>query len=886
MKLSKKVTIIFTVATCIAITLFFISFSLLGKRFFNEDLERAFKTANNCIKELETECEKVRWKSKEYVNLIKIANNISNEYGEKGLEVIGLNEKFTSDSIDYKLILKKNYEEVSDYFDVTVSENKRMDLLILKEKVKNYLINNNLEELNSIVTTESSPYILSINRIYRNDDQEDYGYFIVLEAIDKEDFTALSIEKDEAIQLVTEIPNNKEINEYTLEDNKKISLIYTDDSIIGYYKIPMLMGDTKYYINFNEELMVKEGASKVNILMLVIQITIFLSINIILYRIIENVLIKRINKITKGINDAKSLDYRIEDIKGNDEISLLAKDVNKMLNTLEESNNIIIKSNVKYTKLFNSLTNGIAYVKIIRDENGKGIDACILDINKAFKKLVGLEDVLDEKLKVNLKQHKDRFPVIEEIIDSVCKKGRNFLKKSYEINGTWMNIACSLIEEDSFSIVLTDITESKNYSDDMRFLANNDVLTGLPNRYNLFNYMGQLKYEKKEFAIFFIDLDNFKSLNDTLGHNSGDEVLCEAAKTLTFFNQKGVTIGRIGGDEFLIVREGKVKEEEINELGKEILKALNKTFKYKNYTYELKASMGVSYSPKHSTDIETLIKYADIAMYKSKKAGGNRVVIFSKEMSEEILMETKLKKSIERGEIVPYYQPIYDVKDNKISGAEVLVRWNCDGKVVEPCKFVPIAKRNGYILEIDTYIFKKACVYCKEKQQEGYENFIVSVNASYRFLNQPNLKEILKETIEKEGIKASSIKFEITEDEVLDKADNIISTLRMIREMGFKVALDDFGIEYSSFNHIKMLPIDTIKIDRSLLLTVENDKKTLFIIETLIKLAHVLDLDVVCEGVEITAQLNLLRKLHCDRVQGYLISKPVPKDEFDKLLKK
>lgn len=432
-------------------------------------------------------------------------------------------------------------------------------------------------------------------------------------------------------------------------------------------------------------------------------------------------------------------------------------------------------------------------------------------------------------------------------------------------------------------MLLTDITENRRNEDEMRYLGNYDVLTGLQNRYSLYNYMAQLKEDGKVFSIFFIDLDNFKSLNDSLGHNSGDEVLCQAAFTLQNL-EEDIEVGRLGGDEFLLVKKGELSKADAENLGNKILRKLNKTFEYKNFNYELKASIGASSFPNHTTDIETLIRYADIAMYKSKNSGGNIIEVFNEEMLEDILIEGLLKKAIDNKEFVVNFQPIYSVNKKMIIGAEALVRWVRDGKVIYPDKFIHIAKRTGDIYEIDNYVLKEACIFCKEKRKEGFKDFQVSVNASYRFLKQHKFIDKLKDVLDEVGLDPNGLKLEITEDEVLEDAKQVVELLKEIKALGVMIALDDFGVGYSSFSYIKILPIDTIKIDRSLLSKIENDRKTVAIIETLIKLAHTLELDVIAEGVEMQDQLDLLKTLNCDKIQGYFISKPIEREEFKKLL--
>lgn len=889
MKLSKKIAIIFIFSTLMTIGLYKISSDIMINSSYSEEVSRMKGIIANSITQINREVDKVIWRSNDYISYSETLYNFQSKYGDSGGEDLGIVDKLVSDTIDYKVYFDKNMNVKEKFKGVNANTTDDEEIEYLIEQLVEY--SKNYEEIKfaGYISSESSPYIMTMNPII-GEGGNVVGYLAVFKSMGDSYIDALAIDTNRAMTLVTEIDKDGEVSESKLDNGAKVTLVAKKDTINSYYKIPLINDNKNYYIKISEPYVVRADQEKSSLIFFGVQIIISLAINIFIYRVIERVVVRRIQKLNEGINNintSKSLNTRIDGIEGNDEISKLSKDINNMFDTLETSNEIISKNEKKYSKLLDSLTNGFAYLKILDEENEEKIDAEIIEANEAFCELVSSKCIKVGERNYNLKIKKfvDRYPVIEEILDSIHKGDTKFMKEAVKFGNRWVDVASYRIEKGYFALVMTDITESKNYAENMRYLANYDVLTGLPNRYSLFNYMGQLKYEKKEFTIFFIDLDNFKTLNDTLGHNSGDEVLCEAANSLRQLGFENLNIGRLGGDEFLIIKEGITLDEDIESIGNAILNALNKTYYYSNYTYELKSSVGVSSSPKHASDIETLIKYADIAMYRSKRGGGNKVQVFSDDMLEEIIIETELKNGLENKEFVPYYQPIYSVENDIVVGAEALVRWISEGKVIQPYKFIPIAKKTGFISEIDNFILEEACKFCKEKREALFKDFEISVNASYRFLKQPDLIERLETVLKKNGLPPSALKLEITEDEVLDNPSYIISILSSIRSMGVKVALDDFGVGYSSFNHIKMLPIDTIKIDRSLLLSVEEDNKTLAIINTLIKLSHTLDLDVVCEGVEINDQLELLKKLKCDKIQGFLISKPISKNEFNNFLK-
>lgn len=442
---------------------------------------------------------------------------------------------------------------------------------------------------------------------------------------------------------------------------------------------------------------------------------------------------------------------------------------------------------------------------------------------------------------------------------------------------------------DEISVLSCDIgnmfSRLKDYSDNLEYIGNHDLTTDLANRNSITKYIKLLKYEEEDFSIFFIDLDNFKGVNDTLGHNNGDKLLCRVASKLYQYSEdKNMRVSRIGGDEFIIVRIGKNNIDEIKILAKEILNQVKSVYEIEEYSYEVKASMGISFYPQHAADDVNLLQYADIAMYNSKNQGGDTYNIFDKEMLEPLEIESRLKSALEKEEFKVYYQPIFSADSEKIIGAEALIRWKTASGVIPPDKFISVAKKSGDIVSIDNFVLGQAIKTCREYLDKGVTDFYVSINASKRFLKQKDFINMLINKLDNANIPYKMLKLEITEDEIIDDFEYTIELLNEIRALGINVSLDDFGIGYSSFKHIKILPIDIIKLDRSLLVDIETNNKDKVIVETMIKLCHSLDLKVVCEGVEQRAQVDILKELSCDSIQGYYFSRPLPKDDFDKLM--
>ncbi|WP_291651425.1 bifunctional diguanylate cyclase/phosphodiesterase [Clostridium sp.] len=566
-----------------------------------------------------------------------------------------------------------------------------------------------------------------------------------------------------------------------------------------------------------------------------------------------------------------------------DEISKLDEEINIVLNKLANTEIYLQQEEKNYTNILNAMSNSFFHLKAIMNNEGEYIDGVIIDVNFAGAELLGLsqEEIINNKLSDIYQNFSVYGKKILEILARIKDSKSECIAQEINIvDDKWGVVSIYSLNEGYFSIIVNDVTEIKKYAENMTYLANYDTLTNLLNRHNLLQYLIKLISRDEKFSIYFIDLDDFKKINDTLGHNTGDEILRVIAARLTELYADDITIGRLGGDEFIVVKRGESDLYSINNLSKDILRLLNKNIQFNRYNFTLKASIGISSYPDHAEDVFTLLKYADISMYQGKQEGGNTYKIFSEEMLEDLNLESRLNMAIDNNEFEVYYQPIYDVKSKKIVGAEALSRWISPTGIISPIKFIPLAKKNDDIIRIDEFVLKESCEFCKKMRSLTEEDFKVSVNISYAALNQNNFLDRVMSIVNECNVNPNFIKIEITEDEIIDNIESTVNVLNQLRKLGFSIALDDFGVGYSSFNYVKTLPLDTLKIDRSLLMSIENDKKTFAIIKTLINLSHTLDLDVVCEGVEIKNQLVLLTSIECDKIQGYYISKPLNLNDF------
>ena len=416
-------------------------------------------------------------------------------------------------------------------------------------------------------------------------------------------------------------------------------------------------------------------------------------------------------------------------------------------------------------------------------------------------------------------------------------------------------------------------------------LANYDTLTGLTNRKKLIeNISVILKNNNENLAFFFIDLDKFKAINDSFGHEAGDVVLVNVAERLGDNTRGKDIVSRIGGDEFIvIIRELKSSLSAI-EIAEKLVKVLSDAFIYNEEILYIGASVGISLFPQHGTDIDTLIKNADLAMYEAKGRGGHGYILYNKTMNDKnkriLEIERNLKNALDKNEFITYYQPIIDLKSMKVLSAESLIRWKHEDEIIQPGEFIPIAKKIGKMVKIDNWMLYNACAQCNGWQKLGIKDFSVSVNTSYKQLIQLNFVELVMNTLQDNMLDPKYLNLEITEDEAMEDINLIIKVLLQLKSRGIKISMDDFGTGYSSLSWLSKLPIDTIKIDRSLIIDLENNPKNIAIIKSIIAVANSLNIKVIAEGIETETEFATLKELRCDCIQGYLIGKPMTASEF------
>lgn len=428
----------------------------------------------------------------------------------------------------------------------------------------------------------------------------------------------------------------------------------------------------------------------------------------------------------------------------------------------------------------------------------------------------------------------------------------------------------------------TDITELKEYEHRLHHLAYHDQLTGLKNRFALnekLNFLISL-HSKEKFALLHIDVDNFKYINDTMGHKTGDTLLHKISERLMENRTYNSTVYRTGGDEFIVLVERYTRIEQLEKMAVNILKVFKPCFIFGNMNIFTTVSVGISTYPEHGDDADELLKNADIAVHKAKEAGRNRVVFFNtpmnEEMTERMIIEKHLRKALDNNEFELYYQPQLDISQGAISGFEALLRWkNSELGTVSPMKFISIAEATQLIIPIGEWVLKEACRFLSNLEKMGNKGFKISVNISMLQLLQDDFAHMVIDTIETAGLDPRQVELEITESILMESYEVIAGKLKLLRARGVGIALDDFGKGYSSLNYLKNLPITTLKVDKSFIDTISSSSKERSLTDLIVKMGRAMDLCVVAEGVETQEQMDYLIRHKCHKVQGYLIGKPI-----------
>lgn len=542
------------------------------------------------------------------------------------------------------------------------------------------------------------------------------------------------------------------------------------------------------------------------------------------------------------------------------------------------------------------------------------LDGKLLKFNKYAQTLTGFseEEVLGDKWRGKIVDENvcgdidDLFTAFQNMEFNPAK-GKLLNKKGEIIEVLWSN---NFVQDknEQFNYALSigmNITENKNYEkkleesynelkksyDEIERLALYDTITGLPNLTNtqleIEKMINEASLNKTKFALLLMDIDNFKVINDTLGHPIGDKLLKNIAAKLREYPLSKFYCSRFGGDEFIFLLKNIKSEAEVNETVNNILNNI-KSIVIDSIEFNNTASFGVVIYPENGLTVEELMKNSDIALYRAKELGKNTVCIFDESLNLEVIhkiqFEKDLKKSISNNELIIYYQPQIDAFNNNIIGVEALLRWiHPIQGMISPLKFIPVAEEIGFINELGEWVLREACKQLKHWNDRGFESIKISINLSLKQLQDSSIVKKVEEIISETGVKPEKIVLEITESISMNDVEKTIKLLNDLRKIGVRIALDDFGTGYSSLNYLTNLPINIVKLDKTFMNDIVDKYEKQVVTKSILELAEKLNLVVVAEGVETKKQLNLLKKFKCGLIQGFLFSKPLPVCDFEKL---
>ncbi|GIO25987.1 sensor domain-containing protein [Ornithinibacillus bavariensis] len=497
---------------------------------------------------------------------------------------------------------------------------------------------------------------------------------------------------------------------------------------------------------------------------------------------------------------------------------------------------------------------------------GKAMSALIDP--KSYEKLVDMEHLTTEELLELRGIKKDGSTFYVEV-----------LEYPYQTNGKILRTAS-----------IKDVTDRVENERRIEYIAYYDELTDIPNR-NFFNIVlkeaiNQAKETEEHIAVFFLDLDYFKEINDTLGYAFGDELLKACSNRLRIFQQTDTFISRMSGDEFLILQRHTTRED-AKKLAEKLITEFEKPIQIKEYEIYITISIGISIFPENGNSASDLVKHADSAMYIIKEKQRNYYNLFDSSISENfrimLTMESELRKALKNGQFELYYQPQKNLIDNEVVGLEALIRWNHpDRGYISPNKFIPLAEKTGLIIDIGDWVLMEACRQNKEWQDKGFRPMTVSVNLSAKQFYQRNLLEKVECALQETGLEPRYLELEITESMAMANEEEILKTLHDLRKLGVLVSIDDFGTGYSSLKYLSIFPISKLKIDKMFLNGLQRENQA--IVRSIIHMSHALNMKVIAEGVETIEQLNFLTNEKCDEMQGYYVSKPLPADKLMEFL--
>ncbi|MDP2785493.1 MAG: EAL domain-containing protein [Sulfurimicrobium sp.] len=523
-------------------------------------------------------------------------------------------------------------------------------------------------------------------------------------------------------------------------------------------------------------------------------------------------------------------------------------------------------------------------------------------VNPAFERITGYsaEEALGKNGRFLQNQDIDQ-PELENIRRAVKEqRDGKALLRNYRKDGRlfWNELYISPVRNDAGQVthyigIQNDVTERKQYEEQLAYQSAHDTLTQLPNRNLAQDRLAQgiifARRAKRQLALLFIDLDNFKVINDSLGHNVGDQLLQIVAQRLSDCIRSGDTVARMGGDDFAVILTDVSQEEDISRVTHKILAAIAEPATVESHQLTVTCSIGVSLFPRDGEDAAALLKNADAAMYRAKEQGRNSVQYYTAEINSRIfqrlMLENSLRTALERNEFALHYQPQVSLLSGEVIGMEALLRWHhAEMGMISPANFIPLAEDTGLIIPIGAWVLHTACKQTKAWHDAGLPPVRVAVNISGRQFRE-NIPQLVEKALAESGLPPQYLELEITESVAMQHAESTEKTLTALRDMGVRLSIDDFGTGYSSLSYLKRFPINKLKLDQSFVRDIISDPDDAAISMAIIALAHGLKLDVIAEGVETESQLSFLRSHGCDAIQGYYFSRPVAPEQMEQLLR-
>ncbi|BBN82965.1 hypothetical protein PA25_29500 [Pseudoalteromonas sp. A25] len=585
------------------------------------------------------------------------------------------------------------------------------------------------------------------------------------------------------------------------------------------------------------------------------------------------------------------LSYRVN-IRGQGELKLLADSFNKMADSLEEkiaSQKAAEQLALSKHNLLESIFKALPDLFFVIDEKGKVIEFHSGNDNALFsnqKDLIGctITELLPESASRHIKRAIFDTKTSEQLVCVEYPLTVNKQSNFFEARISRMPLT------DNIVIVVRDITQRKRQEEMIFHHAFFDTLTNLPNRFLVMERLTQQIKEairsKTLIAVMFIDLDDFKKVNDSLGHEIGDKLLIASAKRLQNTLRLEDTVARLGGDEFVILLGNLRDPLDVQPIAANIVRKFHTPLKIDKREFSISLSLGVALYPHDGDTPSELLRKADSAMYHSKQQGRNTFSFFTEQMSQDLTrrlqLEEHLRHALRLGEFEVHYQPQFNIVTNELIGAEALLRWhNSSLGNVPPSEFIPLAESNGEIVEIGRFVLKTAIEQAKEWFNKLNRPFKIAVNLSPRQFKDHNLINDIKHYIEQANIPASLLELEITEGVLLSGDECVKTALKSLHQLGLVISMDDFGTGYSSLNYLRQYPFDILKIDQSFVCDLLKSQEASELVKSIITMSHSLGLKVVAEGIETLAQLKTLEQYQCDIGQGFLLGKPMPSKDFE-----